>query len=1138
VPVGTPEQVEPRPQQEQGDSWEDQLVPVDQTTQPPQTTTQLDSSPVNSELTDDPLESIVRPYLVDRFGVEWNTRSREELEEAFMLHQRSVETNEVSTFGEAGFIARADDARRSRAAAAYKYYESKPNILFNKDVTWGETGEGLKDYAYSLVTAPSTYAGLIIGSLLGKAGTVGGAQAVRVGAKIAATRAASAISTKGLQGTALAAARTAKQVASKEAARQYIRNATTINLLVGRVAAPKIGTAARVGIAGGVEAGVAVVQDKVLQDNVKMRSGAQEEYSYLQTALTGALGFVGGGLDQLLIKTNPKFKAGNMVTYILGTPGNQAAVAKQAATSAAAKIIAPLGDWQAMKTAGQAQLGVNFLMEKDILGKMLLGDAGQDNGIVHAMAKMGVDIDPDRRYTEQVASYLQNLPKPAKQILDGAFGQYGLTTDEFADQMVASSSQSGSLNAILSEASKVHGAHVFGNQLALNGLNSKLVKQAKEVTTSDYTKYFQDTWRKSIVSTISTSGLNFAGSGTYFIGDVMNNYLQAFAYGVTGREKEAAAYTQIATRQIGRLLNSFGSTRQNYEALLFIDPNSFKNIRYLTANGLDNAGTIDKLMKKYNFDLAGKPTQTAVKITEKGLDIVDTLAAVSLQDTFWKSNFLFTELDKVSFEKFGMSIDDLIVSGRYKELTPNDKGKALHETLKATFSADYTPRNKEFHEVNSLISGVFEGMEKISNSPGGGFLLPFAKFANNSLMNVYRFTPIQTAYDIVAYSYSKTLGDGTRRAPRLKDAVSATIGATAVVALTAYRMENPDTPWNSVEMNGSVLDISNNYPLSYMMAVAEGFKRLEMGQQITPDLIKALGDQVGINAFVEAFNMNGLTDALGESLNHSEFGFLGGVGAYLGAIASGFTRPLDIYNKLAGIYMMEDSKVDRKLAKGISENFTVNATRYTDKIFNMFEAALNGVPITETEALQQFSEEKIRGKEARIATRQGDVPITDDIGLFATTGSQTSGAKTYAEKAFEMANMPSWMGSLYSDSPEYNRIANEIIGPDLERYSKMLVNWDEYINGDDKVRRTMLKSLLRNLRAHTNDVINGKSQDTLLVGTQKELFQMKKAHPDAYYKAVEELGLEETNPRGLGFEESLKLKLTIQGILKRYEVGP
>lgn len=203
-------------------------------------------------------------------GRDWQNMSREDRFETWQNYQRSFAGGQtVTTANEVGYLANADDDTKVALGMGYTLFDSMGNI-FGKDTSWGEMFDGVRDYVSAAVWDPTTVASLGVGRLL----AAGGTKATVTGLRTLAQQAAREAAQKG-------ATRVAAEAAGRAAVQQALRESSrfTAREAVGAVARNAV-----VDVAANVGADIAY-------QNVLIDTGAQEEYSYLQTGIA-ALGSV------------------------------------------------------------------------------------------------------------------------------------------------------------------------------------------------------------------------------------------------------------------------------------------------------------------------------------------------------------------------------------------------------------------------------------------------------------------------------------------------------------------------------------------------------------------------------------------------------------------------------------------------------------------------------------------------------------------------------------------------------------------------------------------------------------------------------------------------------------------------------
>ena len=274
----------------------------------------------------------IRNYMIGKKGATYRTAEAETVVEDFVDTMRRFNTNIVATAGEARFISKADDKTKNIAKEAYDLYDSLGNVFVN-DGVFGAM-DGVKDYILAVATDPTNYLGLVTG-FAGKAGALGVSEASKAAIKnsvaAAARRAAQSGATKeaakkagddaaeamikkltgsgytkaSMTRAADSAAKAARAKVRFEAGRRAARKATVeggeVTLTKGRLKPRTIkfgmqqaGKKAVLQTTA-IDSLLAGYQDMAIQD-LYLDVGSQEKYSAAQTAMSLALGGVGGGL--------------------------------------------------------------------------------------------------------------------------------------------------------------------------------------------------------------------------------------------------------------------------------------------------------------------------------------------------------------------------------------------------------------------------------------------------------------------------------------------------------------------------------------------------------------------------------------------------------------------------------------------------------------------------------------------------------------------------------------------------------------------------------------------------------------------------------------------------------------------------
>ena len=234
-----------------------------------------------------------------------------------------------------------------------------------------------------------------------------------------------------------------------------------------------------------------------------------------------------------------------------------------------------------------------------------------------------------------------------------------------------------------------------------------------------------------------------------------------------------------------------------------------------------------------------------------------------------------------------------------------------------------------------------------------------------------------------------------------------------------------------------------------------------------------------------------------------------------GQIVSGFTRPLDMPNKLAGLVTEMDATIDRRQAEGKGEAIMLELTRYTD---NLFEAILGdeiGTPL-------------------RTASRpEGNV--YDPNALSTMIGKKEVLPKNYTDKLLGMVDMPAYLLDQRTGVPQIDRFVNEKVGPILNARAKELLQDPSFQNLSTPMKTYRVKNMLRLARKDIKTMMNSG-----MIGTEEERIDDQRrlwlTQPQALRdQAKKDLGIT-TLDKDLSPDEILALRDYI-GTMKKFFDG-
>ena len=331
----------------------------------------------------------------------------------------------------------------------------------------------------------------------------------------------------------------------------------------------------------------------------------------------------------------------------------------------------------------------------------------------------------------------------------------------------------------------------------------------------------------------------------------------------------------------------------------------------------------------------------------------------------------------------------------------------------------------------------------------------------------------------------------------------ATVGTTAIASAIYFQEEQQRKGynWNELETGtGEVIDTTNTFPLSLLMIAGRIGARMKNGETVDKDLVQAFNQQIAIGqAATDVQFGNDLSRILTLAFN-SDPDFKGrlptmfeGVMSTLGNVGAGFTRPLSLFNTLAGYAAQETTpyditpQIDRRLARGGFEKFSLNSSRYVDNIIEGVLSYVNG-------------ETTLIGEEKRVASREGSV--FDPSPYRSATGQRVKQPRTFANIVFGMVDKPEWKTGMYTGIPEFDNFANKVLAPLIESEAELLLKDESFVKGNADYKRKKVNEMMQEVKGNMRKYLTAvpKSEEGLL-------YRMKKldSKPKAALKRAREI---------------------------------
>ena len=1034
----------------------------------------------------------IRDYMVDRKGKQYLSKDKEEVVDDFIAHMRYFNTNEAFTIDEARYVSMADADAKARAGEAYKVYDKLGNVFVNDGLYGAVSGVG--DYLGAIASSPSTYFGFGIGKGLA---LVGG----KVGAKAVKTAAMNAVKeTLKREGISKAQKKVLARKAYDDVVKKAVRQRTKLNI----------------GLTGIADASVAGYQDFTLQKDIEMATGAREDFSYFQTGFSVLGSGLGTGLS---IYGATKIPAGNQ-RGLSGSVANKIANANKAKAKEMSsknkkgyneeylKRIKELSKvdytgFEEMVNAGKKQGDdilyadvLNFVfgkkpveLDKAPVDKTLLGSGlpapklrpdesvqvGLSEDIISMAEKAGAKFKPNMNNAQKFAKAIGFLDdetlEQVTKIVQDKFGiSLGRVADEFfrtnLSNRIARSINEGSniLRSVQRSENTLDKALIEGTVLSLN---ERVSVTDPKLGKGGRLDYIQNIWKRLLVSAPATTAANVFGFGQYYLANSVAEVLQGGMYLLGGDTQKASAMFRIQGRKFLNLLDPY-STLDNYEQLLKTDDRLGKHLKDTLAGG------IEKTAKRFDFDPEGK----AFKVTEKGVNLAQTISLVNLQDSLTKSQMFMTSIDKYLRLNKGKKLQEVLEEGNLLDLDEEVMGRALSDTMRSVFSEDYT-KSKSFGGLAGNLARTVEGL---SNTPGIGFVLPFGRFMNNVMATAYQWNPVTGGMEAAV-----ALMKG-RKMDANEAFTKALVGTAAITTAIYYQDEQQKKGynWNELETGtGEVIDTTNTFPLSLLMIAGRVGARMMNGETVDADLIQAFNQQIAIGqAATDVQFGNDLSRILTLAFN-SDPDFKGrlptmfeGVMSTLGNVGAGFTRPLSLLNTLTGYAIQETTPyditplIDRRQARGGFEKFSLNSSRYVDNIIEGILSVVNG-------------ETTLIGEEKRVASREGS--IFDPSPYRSATGQRVKQPRTFANIVFGMVDKPEWKTGMYTGIPEFDNFANQVLAPLIESEAELLLKDESFIKGNADRKRAKVNKMMQDVKGRLSKYLTvvPKSEQGILYRRKK-----------------------------------------------------
>lgn len=1011
-------------------------------------------------------------FVADRLGMT-NVTDEEAMEE-YIAHFRSFNVNEITAAGDYNYVSGlATDSEEPMR-------NGKPNekaikkmedyrLLYSNFQEMPAFQDGFLstagDYASGLLTAPSTYVGMLLPGL-GK------------GAGVATTQAA--------------------KVGIGQILKSPLKNKLVSSTIAGAAARPIRTTIAVEGAAG-------AAQDVAAQ-GTEISADLRDERSLGQTALAfGISGLTPVALAGGLIK-------GKTSKYIERNTGELV----EEGLSAEAKIIAESGKKadevlsknedlvniikQNLGALDPAKIGKRELNPEmvaagetirevteegvDILPEQMVAMTPEHTkrilaAVTEAMIEGGVTLQPGERVVEGVARVIRD-----SDFIDDIMKKYSLTRDDFANLFMAEFNAAARTQAGASAASKalnslkdIAGLDIFN--LSKEQVE-KVAKVNKAIEAGDGRKALKETGQLedsqaegllrrfgSLPRALDQARLASMTSQTATT--VRNTVSGATRVGIDVLTKGFDRGFASALKQVGKAEGKVGLTGAPNEDIFgvlygVINKKEAEAVRTMFDIGFHNKAT-QLYRQLQDLDDGIKATKEGTKLSKLRQYSTEINALNTASDNIFKRaafiGSLKRQLNEAAAKKSKIlegidetldpnefKLTEIIKQGNFKRVFGTKDGqkmldKAVDEALAFTYQK--APDNavaKAF--VNAIHRAPF-----LTTS-----LIPFPRFVANALRFTYEYSPVYLTNKRVL---TQLVGKGNE--DNYEQVSKAIVGTGIYAAAYAFRTsENAgENWWEYKKDDGSTFDMRPFFPAAPFLFVAEMVRRYNEDDPLAGDrnnIVDAIQALSGTQ-FRAGFGIYALDSAINDTLREGTLSEKAEKisGSFFANIVSTYTIPLTATQDLYNTFLSPD---DERIVK------QMDSSNLTELIINKSLARLPG-----NNRLQELIEEKygIKAPKAYESPTRGEkirrvTPLTRQ-----TTGILVKARKNILEKEMARLKISPRKLSQKTGVPEADQLVNALLGEYVDEYIvPVILSSKEYKDMPSDEQSLYLKSVIDDYR--------------------------------------------------------------------------
>ena len=1047
-----------------------------------------------------------------------NTLNDEDMFEEWQNWNRSLAGGQtVTTANDAAWFVGADDDQRALLGANFEMFEKMPNI-FNKDVSWRETLDGIYDYAKAGIWDPSTVAGLGVGRLWTAAGAKSGSFAMRKTAKEIAKAAVK----KGLS-----------KDASKQLQKDFLRKSFRKSGVLKKTTIPAM-IATDMAIAVGADYGY---------QNLKIGSNVQDKYSIPQSVGTaisvivlpslvaasrGIVSFTKTkiaetvGLEKYIdiFKLHGGKSPKDIERAVLGT------IDLSAVDAGLRGVFSRFRDnidefipyMQARDEAAELvtkeKIAGNPSLMEDFFEVTLMFN--ENGGFAKSMRDAGFIYVP-REKNDNVSKFmtdaLKYLPdETVKGYKDSFKAQFGKLPESISKIDTAEQ-----LSAWFLNRGRFSGKTLYNRKV----LSDFLTKDVKDITaedmmdiaiqskkaavasSADRIKYAQTIWKRLVTSHPSTVGLNVKGWAYTTTMNGVSDAVLAGLYAGTGQGRKAKGTILGAARR-GVNLMTPDVTIKAAENYFKIKPDVAEKLFAERAGGVDSA----KILEKLNLDPKSKVNQ----MTEASIEKLQIALGVKLQDETTKMLSFYTALDLNIMKHYGMSHNEFMSQpGAYtkmfsKEFLEKVQEPAIDRANRETYSTSWSQRKGGKFNIWLPMAKI---VESISNSAGGGILVPFGRFFNTATATLGDYTGFNALRHITfrAYESKNPLDD-----EGMLLLAKSMVGVGLIYGKLPNGSSNFEQAKEKIRLgltwdktprtDGSIADETYEFPGGYVELVSQAAAHADLDGTIPPALAEELFKVFVSQSFRDTGSLyDSLKDLIQTYLELDKDKSLQKsievLGSSFSRIVSGALRPLEPFNTIASFATGDFEQGDQRQG-----NIAINKSlRYINKLLG---AAGVKSDLPKREKTTRGPDNTFVDVGRTIGGVRSSAPITPSERLFGSIG----------EKPYQAIR---WGGDA-----EYKNRLDGLVSDLLNYEAAITIEEDNILNQNLSLRTEAANRVREKARKRAVSILSSslKYEDEIMT-LENKISGKKKSH----IKDALKLSGYEGNLRELKDQEGAKQKL-------------